>query len=84
MKGKHLLSALLVLSMFNGLTSTNIVPLWAQHFTRLLPPTYMVEIMRAVYLRGTTVAELSGSYLALAAFALTFATLASFTYRKRG
>ena len=52
--------------------------------TRLLPPTYMVEIMRAVYLRGTTVAELSGSYLSLATFALIFATLASFTYRKRG
>ena len=71
--------------LLSGLmTPIESMPLWAQHFTRLLPPTYMVEIMRAVYLRGTTVAELSGSYLALAAFALTFATLASFTYRKRG
>ena len=71
--------------LLSGLmTPVESMPLWAQHFTRLLPPTYMVEIMRAVYLRGTTVAELSGSYLALATFALTFATLASFTYRKRG
>ena len=71
--------------LLSGLmTPVESMPLWAQHFTYLLPPTYMVEIMRAVYLRGTTVAELSGSYLALAAFALTFATLASFTYRKRG
>lgn len=71
--------------LLSGLmTPVESMPLWAQHFTRLLPPTYMVEIMRAVYLRGTTVAELSGSYLSLAAFALTFATLASFTYRKRG
>jgi len=71
--------------LLSGLmTPVESMPLWAQHFTRLLPPTYMVDIMRAVYLRGTTVAELSGSYLALAAFALTFATLASFTYRKRG
>lgn len=71
--------------LLSGLmTPVESMPLWTQHFTRLLPPTYMVEIMRAVYLRGTTVAELSGSYLALAAFALTFATLASFTYRKRG
>lgn len=71
--------------LLSGLmTPVESMPLWAQHFTRLLPPTYMVEIMRSVYLRGTTVAELSGSYLALAAFALTFATLASFTYRKRG
>ncbi|MBR3858953.1 MAG: ABC transporter permease [Bacteroidaceae bacterium] len=71
--------------LLSGLmTPVESMPFWAQHFTRLLPPTYMVEIMRAVYLRGTTVAELSGSYLALAAFALTFATLASFTYRKRG
>ena len=71
--------------LLSGLmTPIESMPLWTQHFTRLLPPTYMVEIMRAVYLRGTTVAELSDSYLALTAFALTFATLASFTYRKRG
>ena len=71
--------------LLSGLmTPIESMPRWAQHFTRLLPPTYMVEIMRAVYLRGTTVAELSGSYLALAAFALIFAILASFTYRKRG
>ena len=71
--------------LLSGLmTPIESMPLWIQHFTRLLPPTYMVEIMRAVYLRGTTVAELSGSYLALATFALIFAILASFTYRKRG
>lgn len=71
--------------LLSGLmTPIESMPLWTQHFTRLLPPTYMVEIMRAVYLRGTTVAELSGAYLALATFALIFATLASFTYRKRG
>ena len=71
--------------LLSGLmTPIESMPLWVQHFTRLLPPTYMVEIMRAVYLRGTTVAELSGSYLALATFALIFAILASFTYRKRG
>ena len=71
--------------LLSGLmTPIESMPLWTQHFTHLLPPTYMVEIMRAVYLRGTTVAELSGAYLALATFALIFATLASFTYRKRG
>ena len=71
--------------LLSGLmTPIESMPLWVQHFTRLLPPTYMVEIMRAVYLRGTTIVELSGSYLALATFALIFSTLASFTYRKRG
>ena len=71
--------------LLSGLmTPIESMPLWIQHFTRLLPPTYMVEIMRAVYLRGTTIVELSGSYLALATFALIFAILASFTYRKRG
>lgn len=71
--------------LLSGLmTPIESMPLWTQHFTRLLPPTYMVEIMRAVYLRGTTIVELSGAYLALTAFALIFATLASFTYRKRG
>lgn len=71
--------------LLSGLmTPIESMPLWTQHFTHLLPPTYMVEIMRAVYLRGTTIVELSGSYLALTAFALIFSTLASFTYRKRG
>ena len=71
--------------LLSGLmTPIESMPLWAQYFTHLLPPTYMVEIMRAVYLSGTTIVELSGAYLALATSALTFATLASFTYRKRG
>lgn len=71
--------------LLSGLmTPVESMPLWAQHFTRLLPPTYMVEIMRAVYLRGTTIAELSSSYLALTVFAFALGALASFTYRKRG
>lgn len=71
--------------LISGLmTPIESMPLWAQRIAWCLPPTYMVDIMRAVYLRGTTIAELSTSYLALTGFALLFATLAALTYRKRG
>ena len=75
------LSFILVSGLMTPIES---MPLWAQRFAWCLPPTYMVDIMRAVYLRGTTIAELSTNYLALAGFALLFATLAALTYRKRG
>ena len=75
------LSFILVSGLMTPIES---MPLWAQRIAWCLPPTYMVDIMRAVYLRGTTIAELSTSYLALTGFALLFATLAALTYRKRG
>ena len=70
--------------LMSGLiTPVESMPEWAQWITRLLPPRYFVDIMRAVYLKGTTVAELWREYLALGGFALLFDTLAVVAYKKQ-
>ena len=52
-------------------------------FFSLLPPRYFVEIMRAVYLKGSLIGDLWSDYVLLAVFAAAFNTLAAATYRKR-
>lgn len=70
--------------LMSGLiTPVESMPEWAQWITRLLPPRYFVDIMRTVYLKGTTVAELWREYLVLGGFALLFDTLAVVTYKKQ-
>ena len=65
------------------LTPIDSMPVWAQRFTLILPPRYFVEILRSVYLKGTTVAELWTNYAALGIFAIIFNTLAALTYKKQ-
>ena len=65
------------------LTPIDSMPVWAQRFTLILPPRYYVEILRSVYLKGTTIAELWTNYAALGTFALIFNILAALTYKKQ-
>lgn len=65
------------------LTPIDSMPEWAQRFTLILPPRYYVEILRSVYLKGTTIAELWTNYAALGIFAIIFNTLAALTYKKQ-
>ena len=65
------------------LTPIDSMPLWAQRFTLILPPRYMVEILRSVYLKGTAIGELWTSYCALTISAVIFNTLAAVTYKKQ-
>lgn len=65
------------------LTPIDSMPVWAQRFTLILPPRYYVEILRSVYLKGTTIAELWTNYAALSIFAIIFNTLAALTYKKQ-
>lgn len=60
------------------------MPSWVQTLTLLLPPSYIIDIIRAVYLKGATIAELWADFAALAGFALLFCTVATLTYKKRG
>lgn len=70
--------------LISGLmTPVESMPVWAQKISWCLPPTYMVDVMRAVYLKGATVSDLWVSYVALGAFAVLFCGLAVITYRKR-
>ena len=56
---------------------------WAQKLTFVLPPRYFVKILRAVYLKGTTLVELRIDFIALGVSALLFNLLAAVTYKKQ-
>lgn len=75
---------IMIFMLMSGLlTPIDSMPVWAQRFTLVLPPRYFVEILRAVYLKGTTLAELGGNFVALGIFALLFNTFAALTYKKQ-
>lgn len=74
----------MIFVLMSGLiTPVASMPEWAQWITRFLPPRYFIEIMQAVYLKGTTVKELWVNYTALTVFAALLNLLATLTYKKR-
>ena len=75
---------IMIFMLMSGLlTPVDSMPVWAQRFTLVLPPRYYVEILRSVYLKGTTLAELWPNFAALGGFAVVFNTLAALTYKKQ-
>ena len=75
---------IMIFMLMSGLlTPVDSMPLWAQRFTTILPPRYYIEILRSVYLKGTTIAELWTNFAALGIFAIIFNTLAALTYKKQ-
>ena len=69
--------------MSGMLTPLESMPQWAQWLTVVFPPRWFVSIMRAVYLKGTTLAELAPAFLALVSLAVAFCSIAMLTYRKQ-
>ncbi len=75
---------IMIFMLMSGLlTPIDSMPTWAQRFTLILPPRYFIEILRSVYLKGTTFIDLWPNYLALGIMAILFNTLATITYKKR-
>lgn len=75
---------IMIFMLLSGLlTPVDSMPEWAQRFTLILPPRYYIEILRSVYLKGTTIAELSANFIALGIFAVVFNALAAITYKKQ-
>lgn len=75
---------IMIFMLMSGLlTPIESMPDWAQKVTLILPPRYFVEILRSIYLKGTSIAELWTNYVALGTFALIFNTLATITYKKQ-
>ena len=74
----------IIFMLLSGLlTPISSMPEWAQKFTIVLPPRYYIDIMRAVYLKGTTFVELWHNFAALGIFVILFNTLAAITYKKQ-
>ena len=74
---------MLFMLMSGLLTPLGSMPQWAQWLTTVFPPRWFVSIMRAVYLKGTTLAELATDFMALSGIAIAFCTLAALTYKKQ-
>ena len=70
--------------LMSGLfTPIDSMPEWAQHFTLILPPRYFIEILRSVYLKGTSILEMWHNFVALGISAIIFNILAAITYKKQ-
>ena len=75
---------IVIFQLMSGLfTPIASMPRWAQCITYAIPPRYFIEIMRSVYLKGATIADLWAQYVSLTGFAVFFYMIAAFTYRKR-
>jgi ABC-2 type transport system permease protein len=74
----------MVFVMMSGiLTPVDSMPHWAQIVTYFLPPRYLVDIMRAVYLKGSSIPELWTGYAAIALSAVIFDSWAAISYKKQ-
>lgn len=75
---------IMIFVLMSGLiTPIDSMPRWAQGITYVLPPRYFIDIIRSLYLKGTTFAELWSDYVALAVSACVFNALAALTYKKQ-
>lgn len=75
---------IMIFQLMSGLfTPIRSMPDWAQYITFAIPPRYFIDIMRSVYLKGSSVSDLTPQYLALAGFATLTSLLSALTYRKR-
>lgn len=63
-------------------TPVSSMPEWLQTVSLLSPLRFMVEALRAIFLKGSNLADLSGHLGALAAFAVVFNGWAVLSYRK--
>lgn len=75
---------IVIFQLMGGLfTPIASMPRWAQCVTYAIPPRYFIEIMRSVYLKGASMADLWSQYAALLGFATLACAAAAFTYSKR-
>jgi ABC-2 type transport system permease protein len=58
------------------------MPRWAQAITAINPLKYLMEVMRAVYLKGSGIRELLPQFFALCGFAVAFNAWAVASYKK--
>ena len=77
-------AVIMVCQLMSGLfTPIFSMPQWAQLITYAVPPRYFIEIVRAVYLKGTPLSELWMQFVILAAMGAFLCATAAATYRKR-
>ncbi|MGN0206803.1 MAG: ABC transporter permease [Muribaculaceae bacterium] len=74
---------LVIFILLSGLlTPVACMPAWAKAITYINPLRYFIEAMRAIYLKGSGIADLSLQFYALIAYAVVAWILATRSYRK--
>lgn len=74
---------IMILLLMSGLfTPVSSMPDWAQKITWFNPLKYFMEVMRLVYLKGSTFNEMIRQFLTLCGFAIVLNTWAIISYRK--
>lgn len=69
--------------LLSGLfTPVSSMPEWVQKLTLVNPLRYLIEVIRFVYLKGSTFADLLGHFVVVVLFAVFSYILAVVTYRK--
>ena len=69
--------------LLSGLfTPISSMPEWVQQLTLVNPLRYLIEVIRFVYLKGSTLADLAGHFVVVVLFAVFSYVLAVVTYRK--
>ncbi len=64
-------------------TPISSMPKWAQTVTLLNPVRYFAEVMRAIYLKGSSISELTNQLFTLIGFTIAFNFWAVTSYRKK-
>jgi ABC-2 type transport system permease protein len=73
----------LIFLLMSGLfTPINSMPDWAQKIAIFNPLKYLMQVMRLVYLKGSSFGELIPQFFALCCFAFGFNVLAVLSYKK--
>jgi len=75
---------MMIFVLLGGLyTPIESMPSWAQYIAVCNPPSYFVTVVRAVYLKGSSTADMLPALAKLAGFAVAFNALAVWNYKKR-
>ena len=75
--------AMIFILMSGLLTPIYSMPMWVQCITYTFPTRYVINIFRAVYLKGTLFSEFRFDMLMLTFLAVAFNVLATVTYKKQ-
>ncbi|MDR2914973.1 MAG: ABC transporter permease [Tannerella sp.] len=74
---------IMILILMSGLfTPVTSMPQWAQAITTINPLKYFIQVMRLVYLKGSTFGEMIPQFLALCGFVVALNAWAVLSYRK--
>ena len=74
---------ILIIILLSGLfTPVSSMPHWAQAITAINPLKYFMEVMRAVYLKGSGMGELLPQFFSLCGFAVAVNVWAVMSYKK--